>query len=191
LERRLNHAAELHLEEMRLALARALQTAPPDVAVALEVVERELDQTVIELHELARGIHPHTLTESGLAAALAELSATAPIEVSVAAPGGRFAPEVEAAAYFVCAEALANVAKHHGQFTTYAGSSGWAEGLELAAGWALLAAGLAIWRLRPGIIAGPLTVAAGFAWFAPDWVGWEGGPALLRTAGMLAAGVWL
>jgi signal transduction histidine kinase len=114
LERRLNHAAELHLEEMRLALARALLTAPPDVAVAVELVERELGQAVVELHELARGIHPHTLTESGLAAALAELAATAPIEVSVAAPRDRFAPEVEAAAYFVCAEALANVVKYAG-----------------------------------------------------------------------------
>ena len=112
LERRLHHAAELHLAEMRSALARALRAAPSDVAETLAVVEHELDHAVVELHELARGIHPHTLTESGLAAALGELAATAPLRVSVAAADDRFAPAVEAAAYFVCAEALANVAKY-------------------------------------------------------------------------------
>jgi signal transduction histidine kinase len=76
------------------------------------VAVSELDEAVVEMHELARGIHPHTLIESGLAAALAELAVTAPVQVSVAAPEDRFAPAAEAAAYFVCAEALANVAKY-------------------------------------------------------------------------------
>ena len=112
LERRLDQASELHLEEMRVALARAMQAAPPEVADALATVERELDQVMLEIRELARGIHPHTLHESGLAAALSELATAAPIRVSVAAPSERFTPAVEAAAYFVCAEALANVAKY-------------------------------------------------------------------------------
>jgi len=112
LERRLDQAAELHLEEMRAALERAGWAAPPEVADALALVERELGQTVLELRELAHGIHPHTLIESGLAPALTELATAAPIPVSVAAPSERFAPAVEAAAYFVCAEALANVAKY-------------------------------------------------------------------------------
>ncbi len=112
LERRLRQAAELHLEEMRLALERALGAATPEVAAALHVAQRALDDAVVEVHELARGIHPHTLTESGLAPALAELAATAPTQVSVGAPGDRFPPAVEVAAYFVCAEALANVAKY-------------------------------------------------------------------------------
>jgi signal transduction histidine kinase len=112
LERRLDHAAQLHLEEMRHALARAMQAAPPELAHALSTVAHELDQAVIEIRELARGIHPHTLSERGLSAALSELAARAPIRVSVAAPRERFAPAVEATAYFVCAEALANVAKY-------------------------------------------------------------------------------
>jgi signal transduction histidine kinase len=112
LERRLSHAADLHLAEMRSALNRALQAAPPPVMDTLTVAVHELDETAVEIHELARGIHPHTLTETGLAAALTELAATAPITVSIAAPGDRFPPPVEAAAYFVCAEALANVAKY-------------------------------------------------------------------------------
>jgi len=82
------------------------------------------------------------------------------------------------------------VATHTGQSTTYAGASVWAVGLELVAGWGLVAAGLATWQLRPGVT-GPLVVAAGVAWFAPDLVGWEGGPALARSVGMLAAGIWL
>jgi signal transduction histidine kinase len=93
-----------------------------------------------------------------------------------------------AVAYGLAAEILA---AHHGRLTTYAGRSGWLTALELAAGWALVAAGLLTWELRPGIRVGPLAVAAGFAWFAPDWVGWEGGPALVRSAGMLLAGAWL
>ncbi len=82
------------------------------------------------------------------------------------------------------------IATHAGQSTTYAGASAWAAGLELVAGWGLIAAGLAVWQLRPGVT-GPLAVAAGFAWFAPDWIGWEGGPAFARSIAMLAAGIWL
>ena len=83
------------------------------------------------------------------------------------------------------------VARQNGSGTTYAGSSGWAAVVELAAGWGLVVAGLLFWHLRPGIATGPLAVAAGFAWFASDWVGWEGGPALVRSVGMLVAGLWL
>lgn len=89
-----------------------------------------------------------------------------------------------------CGLAAEIVATHAGLSTTYAGASIWAAGLELVAGWGLIAAGLATWQLRPGVT-GPLAVAAGFAWFAPDWIGWEGGPALARSVGMLTAGLWL
>ncbi|HZQ64937.1 MAG TPA: ATP-binding protein [Gaiellaceae bacterium] len=114
LERRLTRACDVHLEEMRAAVARAAATVPTEAAGAIAVVEAELAEAVAELHRLARGIHPHTLTESGLSAALGELAATAPVEVSLEAPAERFAPAVEATAYFVCAEALVNVAKHAG-----------------------------------------------------------------------------
>jgi signal transduction histidine kinase len=83
------------------------------------------------------------------------------------------------------------VARQHGIGTTYADNSGWAAALDLAAGWGLVLAGLLVWHLRPRTPTGPLTVAAGFAWFAPDWVGWEGGPELVRSLGMLVAGLWL
>jgi signal transduction histidine kinase len=112
LERRLRQAADVHLEAMRLALERAPNGAPAPVATAIELVERELEQAVDEVHRLARGIHPRTLTERGLAAALIELAETAPTSVSVDAPSDRFPQQAEVAAYFVCAEAVANVAKY-------------------------------------------------------------------------------
>src|ERR671937_142331 len=115
------------------------------------MVHQELDAAVLDIRELARGIHPHTLNESGLAAAIA------------------------------CGLGAGAVAPHEGQLTTYAGASGWASAVDLLAGWGLGAAGLATSQLRPGVIAGRLAVAAGFAWFAPDFVGWEGGPAVVRS----------
>jgi len=94
-------------------------------------------------------------------------------------------------AAIACGLGAVVLATREGQLTTYAGRSGWASGLELVAGWGLVAAGFAISKQRPGVIAGPLAVAAGFAWFAPDFVGWEGGPAFARSFGMLIAGLWL
>jgi signal transduction histidine kinase len=64
------------------------------------------------LRELARGIHPGALSDGGLAEAVAELAARSPIRVDVAVPSMRFPPAVEATAYFVCSEALANAAKY-------------------------------------------------------------------------------
>jgi signal transduction histidine kinase len=61
---------------------------------------------------LARGIHPSALTTGGLGAALAELASRAPVPVGVSVDAGRFPAAVEAAVYFVCAEALTNVAKY-------------------------------------------------------------------------------
>ncbi len=83
------------------------------------------------------------------------------------------------------------VARRHGQVTTHAGASGWASATELLAGSGLMAAGFLTWRRRPALPVGPLVLAAGFAWFAPDLVGWEGGPAIVRSIGMAVAGLWL
>jgi signal transduction histidine kinase len=69
--------------------------------------------------------------------------------------------------------------------TTHAGAS-WAAGeADLAAGLGLLGAGLVVWLFRPGSGSGPLVVSlAGLAWFAADWVGWEGGPPVVRSVAM-------
>jgi signal transduction histidine kinase len=65
------------------------------------------------IHEFARGVHPRALTEAGLSAALAELTSAAADPVTAATvPEGRFPRDVETAAYFICAEALANATKY-------------------------------------------------------------------------------
>jgi signal transduction histidine kinase len=66
-----------------------------------------------ELRELARGIHPAVLADRGLEPALSALAGRAPLPVTVTgAPTDRLPAPVEAAAYFVVAEALTNVVKH-------------------------------------------------------------------------------
>ena len=67
-------------------------------------------------------------------------------------------------------------------FTTHAGASLAAALADFAAGLGLVGAGLAAWLLRPGSGSGLLLVSlAGLAWFAADWVGWEGGPPIARS----------
>src|SRR5262249_34512658 len=79
----------------------------------LAEADAELQGTLDELRALARGIHPAILTEGGLAPALATLMRRSPVPVAVSAvPDERLPAPVEAAAYFVASEALANVAKH-------------------------------------------------------------------------------
>jgi signal transduction histidine kinase len=80
------------------------------------------------------------------------------------------------------------VAGGPGRFTTYAGGSSLAAALTIAAGLALVLAGLVTsFGRRAGRI-GDLAVLAGLVWFAPVWVGWDKGPPLVRSLGMIAAG---
>ena len=72
----------------------------------------EAKRALADLRDLARGIHPAILTEQGLDAALSALAARAPVPVEVEVGVGRLPAALEAAAYFIVAEALANVAKH-------------------------------------------------------------------------------
>ena len=81
------------------------------------------------------------------------------------------------------------IAQGPGMFTTYAGRSGLAAALMVAAGLALVLAGLLASQTSRTGPAGDLAVLAGIIWFAPVWVGWEGGPPLVRSLGMLAAGL--
>lgn len=75
---------------------------------ALEAVRA----AIADLRALAAGIHPAILTNRGLRAAIESLTGTMPLPTRFHVPPTRWAPDVEAAAYFVVAEALANVAKH-------------------------------------------------------------------------------
>ena len=60
----------------------------------------------------ALGVYPAALTEGGLAAAITGLAAATPLPLVVDIDPGRFPEAIEAAAYFVCAEAIANAVKH-------------------------------------------------------------------------------
>src|SRR5215813_4374756 len=104
LERELREGAE-----RRLAHVAELLTGGGE---SLADVRAGLDTARAELREFARGVHPATLTEHGLREAVRELAGRSPITVEVAVPATRFPPAIEAAAYFVCAESLTNVAKH-------------------------------------------------------------------------------
>jgi len=65
-----------------------------------------------ELHRLANGLHPQVLTEQGPSDALADLARDVPLQVSLEVTKAELPPRVAAAAYFICAEALSNAAKH-------------------------------------------------------------------------------
>ncbi|MGW6277312.1 sensor histidine kinase [Kribbella sp. NPDC055071] len=71
-----------------------------------------LDASQVLLREFAHGIHPRLLTESGLAAALPDLAGSCSTPVQVRVHPVRVTPAVEATAYFVCSEALANIGKY-------------------------------------------------------------------------------
>jgi signal transduction histidine kinase len=103
--------------EMRLAevAARLERLTADSRREAGEVVQRLIEEVAssrAQLQDLGQGIRPRTLTAGGLRPALEELARQSTIPVRVEVPGGRFAPAIELVAYFVCSEALANIAKH-------------------------------------------------------------------------------
>jgi signal transduction histidine kinase len=67
---------------------------------------------VRDLEDFAAGLHPRVLDERGLEGAVRRLASQAPVPVSVDVAAAPSSPEVQAAAYFVCAEALTNIAKY-------------------------------------------------------------------------------
>lgn len=116
LERNIHDGAQQNLVALtvRLRLAMNLmKTNPARAAESVSGLEAETQQALRTLHDLARGIYPPILREQGLIAALQAQAALMPGAVSVSANGiGRQAPDLEAAVYFCCLEALQNAAKH-------------------------------------------------------------------------------
>jgi signal transduction histidine kinase len=115
LERDLHDGAQSRLVALAMLLRTARRRAGEDAELAglLDTAQEELQTSLAELRELARGIHPAVLTERGLEPALRTLVARAPVPVAVVADvAGRLPGPVESAAYFVVSEALANVAKY-------------------------------------------------------------------------------
>jgi PAS domain S-box-containing protein len=85
---------------------------PTAARAALRSALRTARDGLQELRELAAGLHPRILARGGLPAALDTLAGQCRLPVAVAAPNARYSPQLEAAVYFVVAEALTNVAKH-------------------------------------------------------------------------------
>ena len=116
LERNLHDGAQQRLVSLALDLRMVDVMLEKDPAAARERLVAAQDQLtagLAELRELARGIHPAILTERGLGPALEGLLARAPVPVEITdMPRERLAAPVEAAAYYVVAEAITNVAKY-------------------------------------------------------------------------------
>ena len=116
MERNLHDGAQQRLVSLSLMLGLAQQRVEADPTTArdlLDAASDELAHALEELRELARGLHPAVLTDRGLPTALEALASRAPIIVELHdVSGDRFSPSVEAAAYYVVAESLTNVAKY-------------------------------------------------------------------------------
>jgi signal transduction histidine kinase len=116
LERDLHDGAQIRLATlaMNLGLAREKlgEEADPQVRELVESAHQGAKDALVELRNLARGIHPPAL-DNGLADALATLAASSPLPVDLdTALPQRPAPAIETIAYFCAAELLANAAKH-------------------------------------------------------------------------------
>ncbi|HYP46988.1 MAG TPA: PAS domain S-box protein [Propionibacteriaceae bacterium] len=115
LERDLHDGAQQQLVGAAMIVSQARQslTSDPAATGALLLKAGEvLVDAIAEVRELAQGVHPRTLTEHGLAPALAELRRRSPIPVELDAAADRWPGVVETTLYFAAAEALTNAAKH-------------------------------------------------------------------------------
>jgi len=112
----LHDGAQQRLIGIGIGLSRAKEVCLVDnaaAAVMLDSLRHELRTAHDELRNLAQGVYPPVLTEHGLAAALQSAADRCPLTVTVEIdPVGRHHPDVEAALYFCCVEAIQNVVKH-------------------------------------------------------------------------------
>jgi signal transduction histidine kinase len=119
LERDLHDGAQQRLVSVSLALrllrGRLARSGQPADVEAADNAAAELKTAIKEVRELARGIHPAILTEAGLGPAMTVLAARSAVPATVSAvPDDRLPAPVEATAYFVISEGLANIAKYSG-----------------------------------------------------------------------------
>jgi signal transduction histidine kinase len=115
LERNLHDSAQHRLVALSLQLSLLEEQLAGDrgTAAQLEHARREIDTSLDELREIARGIHPAVVSGHGLAVALGELAARAPVPVNLSVEiEGRLPEEVEVAAYYLISESLANIGKY-------------------------------------------------------------------------------
>jgi signal transduction histidine kinase len=118
IERDLHDGAQQRLLSVAVDLGRAqakFDAEPEEVRTLIAQAHAGTRAAIVELRNLARGIHPAILSDRGLDAALSGLAARAPIQVDVLVElHDRPPAAVESIAYFSVAEALTNMAKHSG-----------------------------------------------------------------------------
>jgi signal transduction histidine kinase len=114
LEQRLHRGPERALAELATELPRIRSCAAAPMRDRIDRAGDHLTGTLTDLRRLAHGLRPRILDEYGLRRALEAVAdlCPVPVRVEVVAEVGTIPPRVESAAYFVCAEGLANVAKH-------------------------------------------------------------------------------
>ena len=112
LDLRLRQGAEQRLEALRVVLEDARRDANADIGARIDQAQERLAGALADVRELASGLHPRELVEHGLERALADLAERSPTSVRVELSLDPLPYEAEAATYFVCAEALANVTKY-------------------------------------------------------------------------------
>jgi PAS domain S-box-containing protein len=114
IQRNLHDGAQQRLTSVLLRLGMLRASSGPDYRLLDEAID-ELAAGLDEIRVLASGLHPAVLTERGLTAALEALALQSPVPVELETiPDRRLPEQIEAAAYYVVAEALANVQKHAG-----------------------------------------------------------------------------
>jgi signal transduction histidine kinase len=118
IERDLHDGAQQRLVSLAMELGRAKEKMAEDPEAARKLLEEahgEAKRALADIRDLVRGIHPVVLSDRGLDAAISALAGRCPVPVEVSVKlDGRPSEAVETTAYFVVAEALANVAKHSG-----------------------------------------------------------------------------
>jgi signal transduction histidine kinase len=116
LERNLHDGAQQRLVALSLDLGRLeheLASADPEARDRLGAARRQVAQSLDELRDLARGLHPAVVSAHGLPVALEELTARAAVPVDLVVDVPERPPEsIEVAAYYVVSESLANIGKH-------------------------------------------------------------------------------
>ncbi len=122
IERDLHDGAQQYLVAVAVKARLIQQLARTDPAGGMALTQdlvHDVESALQELRTLAQGIYPPLLSSSGLAEALAAACRRVPIRVRLDAEGiGRYPPELEAAVYYCCLEALQNASKHTGEHTS-------------------------------------------------------------------------
>jgi len=122
IERNLHDGAQQHLVALAVKVRLARQLADMDGDQSKKILEElggDVQDALQELRDLAHGIYPPLLADRGLGEALAAAAGRSPVPTTVTTEGiARYSPEIEAAIYFCCLEALQNAGKYAGEGAT-------------------------------------------------------------------------